>query len=94
MEGLRVQRELDIAASLDFQRTDHLQGTVAEHVVLLISQCLGRTDDNGVAGMDSNGVDIFHVADRDSCVITVAHDLVLNLLKSLYTFFNENLMYR
>ena len=94
MERPGIQCELDIAASLDLKRPDHLQGTVAEHVVLLIGQCLGRADDDRVSGMNTDRIDIFHVADRDSSVIAVAHDFILDFLISLNTFLNEYLVNR
>ena len=94
MERPGIQCELDIAASLDLKRPDHLQGTVAEHVVLLVGQGLGRADDNRVSGMNTDRIDIFHVADRDSGVVAVAHDFILDFLISLNTFLNEYLVNR
>ena len=56
LEGLGVQRELDIAAALDFQRPDQAQGGIPEHVILLVGQRLRRADHDGVAGVDAHGV--------------------------------------
>ena len=94
LERLWIQRKLHIAAALNLQCPDHSEGTVAEHVVLLVGQGLGRADDNGITGMDSDRIDIFHIADGDGCVITVTHDFVLDFLVTLYAFFDENLMDR
>ena len=56
LEGFGVQRELDVAAALNFQRTDQAQGGIPEHVILLVGQRLGGTDHDGVAGVDAHGV--------------------------------------
>ena len=94
LERLWIQRKLHIAAALNLQCPDHSEGTVAEHVVLLVGQGLRGTDDDRVTGMDSNRVNIFHITDGDGCVVTVTHDFVFNLFISLNAFFNQHLMDR
>ena len=58
---------------------DDIQSGCTEHLVLLVSQRLGRGNNDGVAGMNAHRVDIFHVADRDAVARAVPHYLVLDL---------------
>ena len=46
---------------------------------LSVSVWLGG-DDNAVAGVDAEGVEVFHVADGDAVVGAVPDDLVFQLL--------------
>ena len=88
-----VQRELHIAAALNLERADDLECAVAQHVVFLVGERLARSDDNGVAGMHADRVDIFHVADGDRRVIRIAHDLILDFLISFDALFHEHLVH-
>ena len=45
-----------------------------------VGQRLDRRDDDRVAGVDAERVDVLHRAHRDARVVGVAHDLVLDLL--------------
>ena len=45
-----------------------------------VGQRLDRRDDDRVAGVDPERVDVLHRADGDARVVGVAHDLVLDLL--------------
>ena len=80
LEGLRVQGELDVAASLDAQRPDYLDRRVAQHLVLDVGEGLGGGEDDGVSGVDTDRVEILHGADDHGVVGAVAHHLVLDLL--------------
>ena len=40
---------------------------------------LGRRDDDGVAGVDPERVEVFHVANGDAVVVLIANNLVLDL---------------
>ena len=44
--------------------------------------------------MNANGIDVFHTTNCDSVVLTIAHNLKLDLLKALYASLNENLANR
>ena len=94
LEGVGVQRELHIAAALDFQRPNQLQRGIPEHMVLFIGQGLRRADDYGVTGVNAHRVQILHVADGDGGVIGIAHDFVLDFLIALNALFHKNLMNR
>ena len=52
----------------------------AEPLVDGVGQRLDRRDDDRIAGVDAERVDVLHRADGDARVVGVAHDLVLDLL--------------
>mmetsp|Transcript_23845 Transcript_23845/g.35223 ORF Transcript_23845/g.35223 Transcript_23845/m.35223 type:complete len:228 (+) Transcript_23845:915-1598(+) len=82
LERRRMQRVLNVALPDDTQVTNDPNGRLPQHVVLLVTQRLGRCHDHTVAGVDSQRIEILHVADGDTVVHVVADDLVLDLLPS------------
>ena len=92
LKTARVQRELHIAAALDFQGPYDLQGAVPEHMILLVGQGLGGADHDAVAGVDAHRIDIFHVADGDGGVVGIPHDFVFYFFKALDGFLHQHLM--
>ena len=94
LKGMRIKRELAVTSAFYAERTDDLQGTVTEHVVLLIRQCLRRRDDDGVTSVDADGVKVFHITNRDRRIVGVADDFVFDLLIALDALFHEDLMHR
>ena len=94
LKTVRVKGKLHVAAALDFQRPNDLQGTVPEHMILLVGQGLGGADHDAVAGMNAHRINIFHVADGDGGIVGIPHDLVFDLLKALDGFFHQHLMDR
>ncbi len=74
------QRELDVAAALDAERPDDREGRAAQPLVDGVGQRLDRGDDDRVAGVDAERVDVLHRAHGDARVVGVAHHLVLDLL--------------
>jgi len=75
-----VQGKLHVAAALDLQGGDDVQGGGAEHLELPVGQGLGRSHHDGVAGVDTHRVDVLHGADGDDVAGGVPHDLELDLL--------------
>mmetsp|Transcript_69997 Transcript_69997/g.158249 ORF Transcript_69997/g.158249 Transcript_69997/m.158249 type:complete len:236 (+) Transcript_69997:2344-3051(+) len=69
----------------------HVDGRAAKHVVLLVAQRLAGCDDDGVSGVDAEGIEVFHVAHRDAVVPGVAHHLVLHLLPPEHGLLHQNL---
>ena len=63
-------------------------------MVFPVRQRLRGTHDDGIAGMNTDGVQIFHVADGDGGIICVADHFVLDLLVALDTLFDEDLTNR
>src|SRR5665213_4323036 len=60
-------------------------------MVLGIGERLRRGDDDGLAGVDTHRVDIFHVAYRDAIVERIADDLVFDLFPAAQIFFDQDL---
>ncbi len=71
---------------------DDANGQLPEFMVFGVGECLRRGDDYAFACMDTQGVEIFHVADGDAIVVTVAYYLVFNFFPAFQTFFNQNLI--
>jgi hypothetical protein len=91
VESIGLQSVLNIALANDTQVTDDLDGSSTEHVVLLVRQGLTRGNDDTVTGVNSERVEVLHVANSDTVVVSVTDDLVLNLLPALEGLLNKNL---
>mmetsp|Transcript_36585 Transcript_36585/g.79850 ORF Transcript_36585/g.79850 Transcript_36585/m.79850 type:complete len:442 (-) Transcript_36585:1351-2676(-) len=89
--ALGVHSILDIALTHDTQVPHHLQGALAQAVVLRIGQCHRGGDDNGIARVNAHGVEVLHVADGDAIVVCIPHDLILKLLPTLQALVHDNL---
>ena len=90
--GIGVQGELDVAAALDSQFPDDLDGSVIQHLQVVVVQGHDGRNHNGVAGVNAHRIHVFHTADGDGVVIGVPHDLKFNFLVALDGFFDQNLM--
>ena len=62
-----------------------------EHVVLFIRQSLRRGNNNGIASVYAERVEVFHVTDSDAVVFCVANNFVFGFLPASKTFLDENL---
>ena len=71
--------------------TDNLDGKGTKLMILRIAQGLRRSDDDTLAGMDAQRVEVFHVANSDAVVVTVAHHLIFNFLPAFKALFNQHL---
>ena len=91
VSAVGVQGVLHVALSDNSDVSDNLNGSRSEHVVLVIREGLGGSDDDGVTGVCSERVKVLHVAADDGVIGGVSHDLVLDLLPSLQTLLNEDL---
>ena len=63
--------------------TDNLDGEGTELMILCIAQGLRWSDDDTLTGMDSQWVEVLHVTNCDTVVVTVANYLIFNLLPAL-----------
>ena len=88
---VRVEGVLHVALADHADVADDLDRQLAQLVVLGVRQRLRRGDDDALAGVDAQRVEVLHVADRDAVVVAVAHDLVLDLLPALERLFDEYL---
>ena len=92
LEGLGIQRELHVAAALDFQRPDQLQRRIPEHVVFLVGQGLRGTHHDGITGVNAHRIQVLHVADGNGRVIGIPHHLVLDFFVALDALFHQHLV--
>ena len=88
------ERELDVAAALDAERADDRERRAAQPLVDRVGQGLDRRDDDRVAGVDAERVDVLHRAHGDARVVGVAHDLVLDLLPADEALLDHDLVDR
>jgi hypothetical protein len=91
VKAIGLERVLDIALANDTQVTDDLNGSGTEHVVLLVRQSLGGSDHDTVTSVDTQRVEVLHVANSDTVVVGITNNLVLDLLPALEGLLNENL---
>ena len=70
---------------------DDLDRQGAELVVFTVGECLRRSYDNALAGMDAQWVEILHVAHGDAIVVPVAHNFIFNLFPSFKALLDEYL---
>ena len=73
-----MECKLYITSAGNLQFADNIQGRTAQHLVLLIPQCLGRRHYNTVSGMYTHRVNILHIADCDTVACTIPHHLIFN----------------
>src|SRR3569833_388767 len=91
VKAFGLQRVLDVALTHDSEVAHNLDGGTPEHVVLLVAERLAGGNNDRVARVDSQGVEVLHVADRDAVVIGVTDNLVLDLFPALERLLYQNL---
>ena len=69
----------------------NLDGGVAEHVVVVVVEGLRRRDDDRLARVDPEGVEVLHVAHCDAVAIRVANNLILDLLPAALRLLDQHL---
>jgi len=87
-----MERELDVATALDLQGTDDVDARRAQQLILLIGERLRGSDDDRIARVNADRVDVLHVADDDAIVGPVAQNFVLDLLPAEERGLDERLM--
>ncbi len=86
-----MKGKLDIASAGDAELTYDVERSRAEHLIFLVRERLGRRHDNGIAGVNTDRIDVFHVADGDAVAGRVAHDLVFDLFPAGDRALNKDL---
>ena len=86
-----IEGILNVAFTYDAQVADDGDGAFAQEMVFTVGQGLGRSDDDTLAGVDAERVEVLHIADRDAVVIAVANDLIFDFLPAFQAFFDEDL---
>ena len=89
---VRIECELYIAAALDAQLGDDLERRGAEHLIFVVAQRLRRRNDDRIAGVNADRIDVLHIADGDDVALSVAHDLVLDFLPACDALLDQNLI--
>ena len=91
-KGIGVQGELAVAAAVDAESGNDFHRGAAEHLIFFIGEGHRRSDNDGVPGVNADGVDIFHGADGHHVIGFVAHDFKFNFLPPGHGAFDEHLM--
>ncbi len=86
-----MQGKLTVAAALHFQLGDNVQRGGTEHLVLLIRQRDGGSDNDRVARVNAHGIEIFHGADGYNVALAVADNLEFYLFPAAYALFDKHL---
>ena len=90
---LRMKRELNVAAAGNLELCNNVERGSSEHLILFVAQRLRRSHHNTVSRMNSNRIDILHVADRDHIAGAVTHYFILDLFPSrdaaFYQYFSH-----
>ena len=82
-----------VAAALDAQAADYLDGGGAQHLIFLVGERLAGGDYDAVAGVNPHRVQVFHIADGDAVVGAVADYFVLDFFPADEGTFQEYLGY-
>ena len=91
VHSVRVEGELHVALAHYPDVADNPDGKLAQEVVVIVGQGLGRSHDDALSGVDSERVEVLHVADSDTVVIAVADNFIFNLLPAFKRLFHKHL---
>mmetsp|Transcript_4925 Transcript_4925/g.11053 ORF Transcript_4925/g.11053 Transcript_4925/m.11053 type:complete len:391 (+) Transcript_4925:2922-4094(+) len=91
LERFGVKSVLDVTFSNNTKMADSSDSSVTEHVVFFVRKSLRRGHDHTVSGVDSKRVEILHVTDGHTIVVSVTDNFVFNFLPSLHASFDQNL---
>ena len=86
-----MERVLDVALADDAEPPHDLERSLAQQEVLAVRQRLRRRNDDRVARVHAERVEVLHVAHGETVVLAVAHDLVLDLLPAAQVLVDQNL---
>ena len=71
--------------------TNDVDSCCSQHVVVLVGQGLRGGDNDRVTSVNTQGIEVLHVTNGDTVVLSITDNLVLDLLPALHTALNENL---
>ena len=86
-----VKSILHVTFAYDADMTDDTDSQFAKLMILAIGQGLARSDNDRLAGMNAQRVEILHVADRDTVIETVAHHFIFHFLPAFQALFHQHL---
>ena len=90
-EAVWFQCVLNVTSACDSKLCDNVQGRGTKHLVLFVSKSLGRSNYDGVSCVDTNRVNVLHVADSDAVSCAVTHYLILDFFPACDTALYQNL---
>ena len=90
-KGFRMQRILYVTSSGNIQLIDDVQSRASKHLILLVPQCLGRSNYDGVSGVNANRIDVLHITYGDAVAVGIAHYLILDFLPACDTALYQHL---
>ena len=93
LKALRMKGILYVTSTCNTKLCDDVKSRCTKHLILFITKGLGRSNYDGVTGMDTNRVNVLHVADCDAVSYAVSHYLILDLFPSGDTSLYKNLTY-
>ena len=91
VEALGIERKLTVAAADDAERRDDVERGAAEHLILLVRQRERRSDDDAVARVDPDRIEVLHTADGDDVAARVAHGLKFDLFPAVDILLHQDL---
>ena len=89
--GVRVESQLYVTAANYAQLTHDIDRSLTQQLYFFIAQSLCRSHNDGVAGVYANGVQVFHGADGDAVISSVADYFVFDFFPAGDAAFNQAL---
>ena len=89
--GVRVESQLYVTAANYAQLAHDVDRSLTQQLYLFVAQGLCRSHNDGVTGVYANGVQVFHGADGDAVVSSVADNLEFDFLPAGDAAFNQAL---
>ena len=86
-----MQSKLTVAAALYLQLRDDVDGSGSQHLIFSVGQGNCRSDNDAVAGMNADRVEVFHGADGNDVALAVTNNFKFNFFPAADTLFNQNL---
>ena len=82
VKRIRVKSILHITLAHDSNMAHYLYGKLAQPVIILVGESLGRGDHNRLPCVDSERVKVLHIAYGDAIVKAVTHHFILHFFPS------------
>ena len=93
LKAFRMKCILYVTSTCNSKLCNNIQSRSTKHLIFFVSKCLGWCNYNRVTCMDTNRVNVFHVADCDTVSCAVSHYLIFNFLPSCDAAFYQNFSY-
>mmetsp|Transcript_14734 Transcript_14734/g.41039 ORF Transcript_14734/g.41039 Transcript_14734/m.41039 type:complete len:570 (-) Transcript_14734:1054-2763(-) len=87
----RMEGVLNVTFSDDTKMANSSDSSITKHVIFFIRQSLGWSHNHTISCVDSKRIEVFHVTNGHTIVISITDNLVLNFLPSLHALFDKNL---